>query len=342
VSMIEFSLVALSTLRLSGDIVDTEMDRGVSSTTTSNVAGVLRAHWKALSMFAGAAVALGVAAPTALATLVLLAICIAALFAAVVVLWMLAHAMRGRYIDLLIREARSRRVEALESAASLQRRVDILTEAKLRPGWRYASISDPARPKGFLRRLWLPGDGWRRIALAPVSLPVFAVALPFATVRSLASWDALHADDGYAGPPASIVRAITLFRQLPPYAMSLLCLAMWVLPVVVIAVFSDPAKGVGAHPGLVAVGALSWGLVLAVPGELPARVRGRIRVGLWLLGIAILIGADQQRHPHTGFESFLYGVRFTVVIDLVALLMLMPLIAVRSVPKRGEWRRISS
>ena len=310
---------------------------------TKVMIGSVRRSWKRWVMVILGVAAFAVIDPSlatkALEVIALLAIGIGTLVGGMFALMAAGYAVRGHYVGLLIRDAELRHDDAVDDAAHLERRIEILKQSRDRRGWRYvANGSKRSRPPDSPR---LAGQGWRKIALAPVTVPLFLAGVCVAAVRALSRWEALHADDGYAEPPTSIVRAITLCRQLPPDAMSVVGIVlMWVLPAIVIVEFSYVVNGAGSHPADLAAGALVWGLVLTIPGELPRYLRGRVRLVLWLVGIATLVWIGQLPHHRSEVDAFLNGMSFTVRIDLAGLVMLMLLVAARTIPDEGEWKRI--
>ena len=101
--------------------------------------------------------------------------------------WILVLVFMARepYLNWLIRSAEKTRDSLREEAHRLERRAEILRQAKqYGSDWQY--VAKRSRKKGPLSRLFLPGEGWRQWAYAPFTLPVFIAACLIAAVPALA------------------------------------------------------------------------------------------------------------------------------------------------------------
>jgi hypothetical protein len=147
---------------------------------TKVMIGSVRRSWKRWVMVILGVAAFAVIDPSlatkALEVIALLAIGIGTLVGGMFALMAAGYAVRGHYVGLLIRDAELRHDDAVDDAAHLERRIEILKQSRDRRGWRYVAIrSKRSRPPDSPR---LAGQGWRKIALAPVTVPRFLGSSP--------------------------------------------------------------------------------------------------------------------------------------------------------------------
>lgn len=223
-----------------------------------------------------------------------------------------AGLLEERREEARVLERRSAALEAL-----VRSHEDLWRRARWASGW------DQWR-KAQLQAWGVRYKGFRVIVFAPVTV----VASLLAAIVGLSRWEQLHAEDGYAEPPRNLWRCIVLWRQ-----------ARWsARATYVMALFAAAATwGIlepefsSSDPKAAALAAAAWLLLLAVPGELAASLRGRMRAALWSIEFVLWI-AFESVGEHS---AVIDGVRLSASADLVGLVLISLLLWAREWPVRA-------